>query len=133
MDENWSNSGEPDKPSNNTRTIGMVLLALGVVLAGWVVTIIYRLITGDGSSEIISHLIPMESIEITIKTSSEAMVVPETLFYMVGLFFCVLLLAICGGIAKVLITNGVKLIQPDVQGTLEKFQKDLMKQINTRK
>lgn len=133
MDENWSNSGEPDKPSSNTRTIGVVLLGLGVVLAGWVVTIIYRLITGDGTTEIISNLIPMESIEITIRTSSESMVVPESLFYVVGLFFCVLLLAICGGIAKALIVNGVKMLQPEVQGSLEHLRQDLMKQINKRK
>jgi len=133
MDENWSNSGEPDKPSNNTRTIGMVILGLGVVLAGWVVTIIYRLITGDGTQEIIFNLIPMEFLTITITTSSEGMVVPESFFYVVGLFLCVLLLAICGGIAKVLITNGVKMLQPDVHGSLEHLRKDLMTQVNKRK
>lgn len=133
MDENWSNSGEPDKPSNNTRTIGMVLLGLGVVLAGWVVTIIYRLISGDGTQEIISNLIPMESLTITIKTSSEGMIVPESFFYVAGLFFCVLLLAICGGIAKVLIANGSKMLQPDIYGAMEKLQKDLMEQMNKRK
>lgn len=132
MDDNWSNSGEPDKPSNNTRTIGMVLLGLGVVLAGWVVTIIYRLITGDGTQEIIFNLIPMESLTMTITTSSEGMVVPESLFYVVGLFFCVLLLAICGGIAKVLIANGVKMLQPDIQGSLKYFRKDLMDHMNKR-
>ena len=132
MDANWSNIDEPNKPSSNTRTIGMILLGLGAVLAGWVVTIIYRLITGDGTSEIIFNLIPMESIEITIKTSSEAMVVPETFFYVVGLFFCLLLLAICGGIAKVLIANGSKLLQPDIQGSLKHFRKDLMDHINKR-
>ena len=133
MDENWSNIGEPDKPSNNTRTIGIVLLGLGLALAGWVVTIIYRLISGDGTIEIISNLIPMESIEITIKASSEAMVVPDSFFYVVGLFFCVLLLAICGGIAKVLIASGVKMLQPDIQSGLDKLQKDLMAQINKQK
>lgn len=111
----------------------MVILGLGVVLAGWVVTIIYRLITGDGTSEIISNLIPMESIEITIKSSSEAMVVPESFFYVVGLFFCVLLMAICGGIEKVSIANGIKMLQPDVQGFLEHLRKDLMEQINKQK
>ena len=80
MDENWSSGGEPDKSSNNTSTIGMVLLGLGVMLAGWVVTIIYRLITGDGTQEIISNLIPMEFLTITITTSSEDMVVPESFF-----------------------------------------------------
>ena len=87
MDENWSNSG-PDKPPNNTRTIGMVILGLGVALAGWVVTIIYRLITGDGTSEIVFNLIPMESIEVTIEVSSEGMIVPDSFFYVVGLFLC---------------------------------------------
>jgi hypothetical protein len=132
MDDNWSNSGEPDKPSNNTRIIGMILLGLGVLLAGWVVTIIYRLITGDGTQEIIFNLIPMESLTITITTSSEGMVVPESVFYVVGLFFCVLLLAICGGIAKVLIANGVKMLQPDIQGSLKHFRKDLMDHMNKR-
>lgn len=133
MDANWSNIGEPDKPSNNTRTIGMVLLGLGLALAGWVASIIYRLITGDGTREIIYNLIPMESLTVTIKASSEAMVVPDSFFYMVGLFFCVLLLAICGGIAKVLIANGVKMLQPDIQGSLEHLRKDLTEQINKRK
>jgi hypothetical protein len=132
MDPNWPDITEPDKPANHTRTVGMILLGLGVGLAAWVVSIIYRLITGDGASEIISNLIPMESIEITIKTSSEAMVVPETFFYTVGLFFCVLLLAICGGIAKVLIANGVKMLQPDIQGSLKHFRKDFMDRINKR-
>jgi len=107
----------------------MVLLGLGVVLAGWVVSIIYRLITGDGTREIIANLIPMESIMISIKASSEAIVVPDSFYYAVGLFLCVLLLAIRGGIAKVLIANGVKMLQPDVQGSLEKLRKDLMEQI----
>ena len=133
MDENWSSIGEPEKSSNNTRTIGMVLLGLGVVLAGWVVTIIYRLITGDGTKEIISNLIPMESLTITITTSSEGMVVPESFFYVVGLFFCVCLVAICGSIAKVLIANGVKMLQPDIGGALEKLRKDLMEQMNKRR
>jgi hypothetical protein len=91
MDENWSNNWDPDKPSNNTRTIGMVLLGLGVVLAGWVVTIIFRLITGDGTQEIVSNLIQMESLTITITTSSEGMVVPESFFMWWGCFsacFC---------------------------------------------
>lgn len=129
MNENWSNSGESDKPANNTRTFGLIILGLGVALAGWVVTIIYRLITGDGTREIVANLIPMESIEITIKTSSEVMIDPETFFFVVGLFFCVLLLAICGGIAKVLIANGAKLLQPDIQSSLEKLRKDLMERI----
>jgi len=133
MDENWSTSGESDKPSDNTRTIGMVILGLGVILAGWVVTIIYRLITGDGTQEIISNLIPMEFLTITITTSSEGMVVPESVFYMVGLFFCVLLLAICGGIAKVLIANGAKILQPDIQGGMDKLRQDLLEKINKRK
>ncbi len=132
MDENWSNIGESEKPSNNTRTIGMVLLGLGVVLAGWVVTIIYRLITGDGTQEIISNLIPMESLTITIKSSSEGMIVPESFFYVVGLFFCVLLLAISGGIAKVLIANGVKMLQPDIYGSIEKLRKEIQEQRHTR-
>ncbi|MFA9562917.1 MAG: hypothetical protein ACERKU_11315 [Nitrospirota bacterium] len=38
--------------------------------------------------------------------------------------------AICGGIAKVLIANGVKMLQPDVQGSLEHLRKDLMEQVN---
>jgi len=133
MDENWTKYSESDQPPNNARTIGFVLLGLGVLLAGWVVTIIYRLITGDGTSEIISNLIPMESLTITIKTSSEGMIVPESFFYAVGLFFCVLLLAISGGIAKVLIANGVKMLQPDVYGAMEKLRKDLMEQMKTRK
>ena len=133
MYENWSNNDELDKPSNNTSTIGMVILGLGVLLGGWVVTIIFRLITGDGTKEIILNLIPMESIEITVRASSEAIIVPETLFYVVGLFFCVLLLAICGSIAKVLIANGVKMLQPDIQSALKTFRKDLLGKINTSK
>ena len=111
----------------------MGILGLGVVLAGWVVTIIYRLITGDGTREIISNLIPMESLTVTIKASSEAIIVPDSFYYMVGLFFCVLLLAICGGIAKVLIANGVKMLQPDIQGSLDYLRKDFTDQINKRK
>ena len=130
MNENWTQYSESDKPSDHSRTVGMVILGLGVVLAGWVVTIIYRLITGEGTQEIISNLIPMESIAITIKTSSDIIVAPDSFYYMVGLFFCVLLLAICGGIAKVLIANGVKMLQPDIQGYLENLRKDLMQQIH---
>ena len=132
MDENWSNNWDPEKPSNNTKTIGTVLLGLGVVLAGWVVTIIYRLLTGDGTQEIVSNLIPMESLTITITTSSEDMVVPESFFYVVGLFFCVLLLAISGSIAKVLIANGAKMLQPDIQGSLEKLRKEIQEQKHRR-
>ncbi|MDH5773308.1 MAG: hypothetical protein OEZ57_00140 [Nitrospirota bacterium] len=111
----------------------MGILGLGVLLAGWVVTIIYRLLAGDGTQEIIFNLIPMESIEVTIKTSSDILIAPDSFFYMVGLFFCVLLLAICGSIAKVLIANGVKMIQPDFEEAMAKFRKDLMEQKNRRR
>ncbi|MGE0474951.1 MAG: hypothetical protein AB7P17_15055 [Nitrospirales bacterium] len=110
----------------------MILLGLGVGLAAWVVTIIYQLIRGDGTREIVSNLIPLESITITIKASSEAIIVPDSLYYATGVFFCVLLLAICGGIAKVLIANGVKMMQPDVSGAMEKLRKDLMEKMTKR-
>jgi hypothetical protein len=80
LNANWSDIGEPDKPANNTSTFGLIILGLGVALAGWIVTIIYRLITGDGTREIVANLIPMESIDITIKTLSEVMIDPETFF-----------------------------------------------------
>lgn len=132
MDQNWPDIAEPDKPANHTRTVGMILLGLGVGLAAWVVSVIYQLITGDGTREIVSNLIPLESITITIKASSEAIIVPDSFYYVTGIFFCVLLLAICGGIAKVLIANGVKMIQPDVSGAMEKLRKDLMEHRNKR-
>lgn len=132
MDPNWPDIAEPDKPANHTRTVGMILLGLGVGLAAWVVTIIYQLIRGDNTREIVSNLIPLESITITIKASSEAIIVPDSLYYATGVFFCVLLLAICGGIAKVLIANGVKMMQPDVSGAMEKLRKDLMEKMTKR-
>lgn len=131
-DPNWANSIEPDKSGNHTRTVGMILLGLGVGLAAWVVTIIYQLITGDGTREIVSNLIPLESITITIKASSEAIIVPDSFYYVTGVFFSVLLLAICGGIAKVLIANGVKMIQPDVSGAIDNLRKDLVEKMNKR-
>jgi hypothetical protein len=39
----------------------------------------------------------------------------------------------CGRIAKVLIANGVKILQPDVQDSLEHLRKDFLEQINKRK
>ncbi len=110
----------------------MILLGLGVGLAAWVVTIIYQLITGDGTREIVSNLIPLESITITIKASSEAIIVPDSFYYVTGVFFSVLLLTICGGIAKVLIANGVKMIQPDVSGAMDNLRRDLMEKMNKR-
>ena len=38
-----------------------------------------------------------------------------------------------GDIAKVLIANGVKMLQPDVQGSLEHLRKDLLEQFNPTK
>lgn len=131
-DPNWPDPAEFARPANHTRTIGMILLGFGVGLAAWVVTIIYQLITGDGTREIVSNLIPLESITITIKASSEAIVVPDSFYYVTGVFFSVLLLAICGGIAKVLIANGVKMMQPDVSGAMDKLRKDLMENMNKR-
>ena len=111
----------------------MILLGFGVVLAGWVVTIIYQLITGDGTREIVSNLIPLESITITMKASSEAIIVPDSFYYVTGVFFCVLLLAICGGIAKSLIANGVKLLYPNLQDVTEQLRKEVLSQVNKRK
>ncbi len=128
METNWSNISEPEKSPNDNRTLGLVILGLGLALAAWVVSIIYLLINGDGSREIINNLVPMESITITITSSSERMIVPESFFYVVGLFFCVLLLAICGSIGKALIAHGVRMLQPDIQGGLEKLRKEVLRQ-----
>ena len=132
MEPNWPNYTEPDKPVNKTRMLGVVLLGLGLLLAGWVVMIIYQLISGEGTKEIVSNLIPTGSITVTIKASSEVLVLPDSFYHVVGLFFCVLLLAICGGIAKVLIANGVKMLQPDIHETLEKLRKDILEGKNKR-
>ena len=132
MDTSWPNFTEPDKPVNKTRILGMVLLGLGLLLAGWVVMIVYQLISGEGAKEIVSNLIPTGSITVTIKASSEVLVLPDSFYHVVGLFFCVLLLAICGSIAKVLIANGVKMLQPDIHETLEKLRKDILEWKNKR-
>ncbi len=126
MNENWSNGGETEKSSNDNRTIGLVILGLGVALAGWVVSIIYQLLTGDGAQEIITNLMPLESMQMTIQTSSDIIVAPDSFVYMVGLFFCVLLLSICGGIAKVLIANGINMLQPDIRSLFEKLKNDVL-------
>ena len=132
MNSNWPNFTEPDKPANKTRLIGMILLGLGLLLGGWVVVIIYQLISGEGTKEIVSNLIPTGSITVTMKASSEVLVLPDSFFHVVGLFFCVLLLAICGGLAKVLIASGVKMLQSDLHDAMDKLRKDILEWKNKR-
>ena len=132
MNDNWSNGGEMEKSPNDNRTIGLVILGLGVALAGWVVSIIYQLLTGDGAQKIISNLIPLESMQITIQTSSDIIVAPDSFLYMVGLLFCVLLLAICAGLSKVLMAKGAQMLQPDIHRTLEYLRRDLIGHIKKR-
>ncbi len=127
MDGNWPNSSDSETPSQNSRMVGMVMLGLGLLLGGWVVTIIYRLINGDDTSGIIGNLIPIESLEVMIRSSSDAILLPDSLFYVVGLLTCVLLLWICAGFAKLLISQGSKFLQPDIEEVLKRFPKDRRK------
>lgn len=126
MDANWTDPSESNKPSQYIPMIGMGLLVVGVIVACWVITMIYALLTGDGTKEMISNLMPLESLTITIKGATETLTIPDSFYYVVGLILTVLLLAISGGIAKSLITNGVKLIQPNLRDATDQIRKDLL-------
>ena len=114
-----------DKPARNMKLVGIILLALGVILSGWIVQIIYHIISGEGASSIVNRIIDIGEIDRKIIASSETVILPESLFYTIGIIILVLFLSISAGISKALIYSGVKILQPDISRTLKEIKKEI--------
>ncbi len=131
MNGDWSHDQGSDNSSDTPKYIGGAFMAAGVVLAGWVVNVIYHLITGEGPTDIVSGLIPREAMDVFIQTPGGPMEIPPSSFYIFGLMITVLLLGICAGVAKTLIATGIKFFQPSADESLKKIYQELEK-INRR-
>jgi arginine repressor len=114
-----------DKPSSNMKLVGIILLALGVILSGWIVHTIFQIISVEGASSIVKRIIDMGEIDRRIIASSETIILPESLFYTIGIIILVLLLSISAGISKALIYSGIKILQPDISRTLKEIKKEI--------
>ncbi len=125
MNGDWSHEQDSESSSSSDRMVGGALMAAGVVLAGWVVNVIYHIFMRDGSADVVSNLIPREILAEFIQTSGGAMDVPDSGFYMIGLMASVFLLAICAGIAKALIANGVRIFRPSADEVLKQVHQEL--------
>ena len=79
MNGDWSHEQGSEDSSDTPKYIGGAFMAAGVVLAGWVVNVIYHLITGEGPTDIVSSLIPREAMDVFIQTPGGPMEIPPFL------------------------------------------------------
>ena len=131
MNGDWSHEQSSEESSDTPKYIGGAFMAAGVVLAGWVVNVIYHLITGEGPTDIVSSLIPKEAMDVFIQTPGGPMEIPPSSFYVFGLMVTVMLLWICAGLARTFITTGMKFFLPGSDEALKKIQQELQK-VNRR-
>lgn len=125
MDPNWSGAVQNERKAGGTKTVGMVVLAAGVLLAGWIVYTIFGLVTSGNGVAVVSNIIPMEVLEETVTLAAGGQSLPDAVFYVLGLFVYIVLLSICAGLSKALITAGAKILQPDYSDALVKLGKEM--------
>ena len=125
MNGEWSHEQDSESSSSTDRMIGGAFMVVGVVLAGWVVNVIYHLFMGDGQTDVVSNLIPREVMAEFIQTPGGPIEIPDSSFYIIGLMASVFLLAICAGLAKAFIANGIKFFRPSADDVLKKIHQEL--------
>ncbi len=118
LPENLNSTKEPPPDVNQIlRTgVGLVLIILGLLPAGWVLFQIYTFFKDPSSIKIFQEL------ALTQRGVDPSVVPPEVWFYGLPLF----LLSIAAGIAGALISAGARLLS----GSLDALESALVKQFN---
>ncbi|MBI4845701.1 MAG: hypothetical protein HY810_04410 [Candidatus Omnitrophica bacterium] len=114
-----------DKFPNIRTVLGVIMLSIGIFIALWVFQFIFNFLNSQSSIKILDCIMSLESIERTIKTSSQIIELPNALFLLFRYGVLMFLLGISTALAVVFIKSGTYLVQPDYKQVLETIMRQV--------
>ena len=104
---------EYQKSPNFKEYLGLILIILGVLIAGWVFLNIYKIFTNPEQLTYFKELLPSQ-LEITTRIEgNDAKVLIPTEFMVYGIVLALMTIAV--GVGSVLIKGGTRLVAGDIK------------------
>jgi hypothetical protein len=111
--------GEPPSP---VRTFfGIVLIVLGVCVAGWLVVCIINLLAGGSMPPLVAAIAPDPGKPVKLDVPGGEVTLPQEVFKPIGYLLVCFVYAIVAGVAATLINGGTSLLQPDLGKVLRRM------------
>ncbi len=112
---------DPESVIRFARLVGAaVLLVFGVVVAGWVIYSVLNVFVAAESPALVEAVLPVGEGEASLTTPEGEFVIPTAAFRVAGYLIVCFVLAIAAGVAGMLISQGVNLLQPGLGEILRK-------------
>ncbi len=108
--------------------IGIVLLAIGTVIAIYILISVFQMLDGN-PPDIISKIASSDVLERTLKTSKETIEIPKKFFEISAYTISAGLLFIAAIIGVSFISGGVQLMNPDVKKWFKTLKDDIIKEM----
>ena len=120
--QNYSNESSQSETGSQMRVaLGLVLIIAGLALCFQVVSKVFRMTGGGENIKIVRKLMGGGEEMRTMKTPNGDAILPESIFIVMDYFVYLSCLWLVGGIAKILLSCGASLMQPDYKKVLQKF------------
>ena len=106
--------------------MGVVLIALGIIAALWIVERVFALGGGPENIELIARFASLDDAGGRVmRTPSGDVEFPHGWYMVAGTFLYLLAMAIVAGLAKALIVSGARLLSHDVATLVEGLRNDI--------
>jgi hypothetical protein len=113
------NEPGPDESQGTRRLVAIVLLGIGVIVALMVLERVFRILAEGADFPLIERLIGQPG---PIATPGGEVVLPESLFVLLGYGIVVALLGIASGLAQAFLKSGAQLLHLDIHTVLRAFR-----------
>jgi hypothetical protein len=105
--------------------VGLLLLLMGIIGVVWIAYSIMTLSTAPQSIPIIGKFASFDKAARSLDTPEGRIEMPEGLYYAVGIFLYVLVLAIGASLVKALITTGANLLNQEMKPVMNWFRDEM--------
>jgi hypothetical protein len=93
--------------------LGVVLLALGIAAVVWIAGVLFSLAGGPRNMPFVAAFLSFDRAGRSLVTPGGPIELPEGAFFAVGIILQVAVIWVVGGLARVLISSGAHLIEPE--------------------
>ena len=113
---------------NRIRTItGITLIAVGMCIAMWLLFCIYLIISHPEQQALLNYSrIVVDSIN-KVLANANLPNIPEGFDFFAGMFFAIILLGMIGGMAKAIISGGIRLFTNDCENAIKDLTREIGK------
>jgi hypothetical protein len=101
---------------------GVLLLTMGIASVMWILYSLTNLTTSPHNVPVIAEFTSLDKHASIKLLSDTAIQLPDGIFYTAGFLLYLLALGIVGSLAKVLLSTGTRLLEPDIRPLLARLR-----------